>query len=264
VGQAIARHYDAVWVFGSPSLFDVAQEYQLPPEVRDKVRYVGWMARHAIPRDPADVRQSLGLGDEPILLVTAGGGDDGDLLLSTFAHIIGQLEQVESKLVTVIVSGPQAKPELRRSLAQLCAGRPRRRFCEFTTDLVSLMNAADGVLSMGGYNTICEILWLNKRALIVPRTHPVQEQLVRAERLAALGAVRMCRPEDLSPARLLAEIRIVLREFVPRILDPILFPFDALERASAAAASLLEPATSRPTHVCLTGTHELCPSCSTQ
>jgi predicted glycosyltransferase len=239
VGQAIARHYDSVWVFGSPSLFDVAREYRLPPEVTDKLRYVGWMQRNASPRDPADVRSSLGLDDAPILLVTAGGGDDGDLLLSTFGRIIDELDHVEPKLATVIVSGPQAKPELRGSLAKICAGRPRRRFCEFTSDFLSLMNAASGVLSMGGYNTICEILWLGKPALIVPRTHPVQEQLVRAERLAALGAVRMCRPEELSPSRLLTETRIILREFVPSLLDPICFPFDALERASAAAASLL-------------------------
>jgi hypothetical protein len=72
----------------------------------------------------------------------------------------------------------------------------------------------------------------------------------------------MCRPEDLSPGRLLDEIRIILREFVPRLLDPIRFPFDALERASAAAASLLD-STTRHTHTCLAGSPELCPSCST-
>jgi predicted glycosyltransferase len=262
VGRAITRHYDSVWVFGSPSLFDVAHEYRLPPAITDKLSYFGWMGRHATPRDPADVRRSLGLDDSPLLLVTAGGGDDGDLLLSMFARTIDQLDQCEPRLSTVIVSGPQTKPELRESLAQICAGRPRRRFCEFTNDFLSLMNASDGVLSMGGYNTTCEILWLGKRALIVPRTHPVQEQLVRAERLAALGAVRMCRPEDLSPSRLLAEMRIILREFVPITLDPIRFPFDALERASAAAASLLES----PVHegadgpLLADGTHDPCPS----
>ena len=48
---------------------------------------------------------------------------------------------------------------------------------------------------MGGYNTFCEILSLDKRALIVPRTEPRLEQFIRASRAAELGLVRML-PDD--------------------------------------------------------------------
>jgi predicted glycosyltransferase len=43
-----------------------------------------------------------------------------------------------------------------------------------------LIQAADLVISMGGYNTICEILTQQTPALIIPRESPRTEQLIRA------------------------------------------------------------------------------------
>ncbi len=42
------------------------------------------------------------------------------------------------------------------------------------------MARAIGVVAMGGYNTFCEILSFDKRAIIVPRTAPRMEQYIRA------------------------------------------------------------------------------------
>ena len=53
------------------------------------------------------------------------------------------------------------------------------------------MARAAGVVAMGGYNTFCEILSFDKRALIVPRTAPRLEQFIRAKRAAELGLVAM-------------------------------------------------------------------------
>jgi predicted glycosyltransferase len=49
---------------------------------------------------------------------------------------------------------------------------------------------------MGGYNTFCEILSFDKRALIVPRTAPRLEQLIRARRAAELGLLTMLSEEE--------------------------------------------------------------------
>ena len=49
---------------------------------------------------------------------------------------------------------------------------------------------------MGGYNTFCEILSLDKRALIVPRTPPRLEQHIRAVEAERLGLVRMLTRPD--------------------------------------------------------------------
>ena len=53
------------------------------------------------------------------------------------------------------------------------------------------MAKAAGMVSMGGYNTFCEILSFDKRALIVPRTEPRLEQYIRAKRAEELGMISM-------------------------------------------------------------------------
>nr|MBP9107554.1 hypothetical protein [Gemmatimonadaceae bacterium] len=55
---------------------------------------------------------------------------------------------------------------------------------------------------MGGYNTVCDILTYAPRALIVPRVHPREEQLIRAERLAARGLLDVLHPSHCTPEAL--------------------------------------------------------------
>jgi predicted glycosyltransferase len=50
---------------------------------------------------------------------------------------------------------------------------------------------AKGVVAMGGYNTFCEILSFDRPALIVPRTVPRREQLIRAEQASKLKLVQL-------------------------------------------------------------------------
>ena len=78
------------------------------------------------------------------------------------------------------------------------------RFMTYLEDLAEYIPAADVVVSMGGYNTICEILSFEKHALIVPRVHPEPEQWIRARRLQEMGLVEVLRPEALSPDTLSA------------------------------------------------------------
>ena len=65
----------------------------------------------------------------------------------------------------------------------------------FEARLESLMDHAVGVVCMGGYNTFCEVLSFDKRALILPRTSPRMEQYIRTSRAQELGLVKML-PDD--------------------------------------------------------------------
>jgi predicted glycosyltransferase len=58
---------------------------------------------------------------------------------------------------------------------------------------------------MGGYNTFCEILSLDKRALIVPRTAPRAEQFIRATRAEELGLAAKLMPGDTTDPRQMVE-----------------------------------------------------------
>ena len=69
---------------------------------------------------------------------------------------------------------------------------------------------------MGGYNTFCEVLSMDKRALIVPRTAPRQEQFIRASRAAALGLVNMLADDGrYDPAIMAAALRHLPRQKRP-------------------------------------------------
>src|SRR3954451_2803423 len=78
----LRRSYDAVWVYGDPRVFDPADEYDLPADVREMVRYTGYLDRHATGRptraDLAARRRELDLPDGRIALCVLGGGEDGD------------------------------------------------------------------------------------------------------------------------------------------------------------------------------------------
>ena len=87
------------------------------------------------------------------------------------------------------------------------AGDSRLIVREFSDDMMALMDAADLVVCMGGYNTTCELLTLRKRAVMVPRARPVEEQWIRAERLAAMGLFHAIHPDHLQPSMLMQAVK---------------------------------------------------------
>jgi predicted glycosyltransferase len=92
-----------------------------------------------------------------------------------------------------------------------------------------LIGAANAVVSMGGYNTVCEIANQRKPFLIVPRTVPREEQLIRAQVLCRKGFCDYLHPDELTPARLREKILALLEngsEFQEKIAA---FPFTALD-----------------------------------
>src|SRR5256885_16701411 len=82
--------------------------------------------------------------------------------------------------------------------------RSRFRVLDFVPEPISLIERADRVIAMGGYNTCCEVLSFEKHALIVPRVAPEPEQWIRAQRLRDLGLVEVLHPDALSPGALSA------------------------------------------------------------
>lgn len=69
----------------------------------------------------------------------------------------------------------------------------------FVAEPLKLMQEAECIISMGGYNTVTEILSFNESALIVPRVTPRKEQWIRASRLAEMGIVDCLHPDSLTP-----------------------------------------------------------------
>jgi len=99
---------------------------------------------------------------------------------------------------------------------------------------------ADVVVAMGGYNTVCELLTLRKRAVLVPRVKPGQEQCIRAERMAALGLLRMLHPDRLTPARLVEATQAELEGLARHTRVPELRMLDGLGRVTSAIFGLID------------------------
>ena len=90
-----------------------------------------------------------------------------------------------------MVLGPFLQPETQAEFIDRANKLSQVQAITFDAKLEELEDNAIGVVAMGGYNTFCEILSFNKRALIIPRTRPRMEQFIRASRAQELGLARM-------------------------------------------------------------------------
>jgi predicted glycosyltransferase/glutathione synthase/RimK-type ligase-like ATP-grasp enzyme len=196
--DAIRDYYEAVWIYGDPAVYDPVREYQLPDHVVDRARYTGYLDQR--PRLEFAGQAATLLADLPpgrLALCLVGGGHDGAALAEAFLQA-----DLPSDMTGLLVTGPLMPGEQREQMRQGGERRPEFRVLDFVPDPTPLIERADRIVAMGGYNTICEVLSFEKHALIVPRVHPEPEQWIRAQRLQDMGLVDVLRPEALTPVAL--------------------------------------------------------------
>ncbi len=241
--DAIDTHYDAVLVVGQSNVFDLREEYAFPACAAGKVQFCGYIGRPPGRKSREQVRGELGIiNGTPLVLVTPGGGEDGDRLVETWLDALEQTPAAQRPR-SHIVFGPEMAEARRVALAKRADALPQITRQDFSDDMMSLMSAADVVVSMGGYNTVCEVLTLARRAVVVPRVRPVQEQCIRAERLAALGLLRYVHPDALTPANLIASVR---EEIEARHTPlPQTLPLDGLDGVAREIFAMLDSRAAR-------------------
>lgn len=203
--------YDLIMVYGKRETYDVVSQYGFSAKAEGKTRYVGYLGRDAGKRTRAEIRSSLNMQTSNLVLVTAGGGGDGKRM---FEAVLRDLRMAPdaNEMDVLIVGGSLMAESDRNALQQQVNRTPNTHYLDFTDDLTSYIGAADVVVSMGGYNSVCEILALGRKGIIVPRVLPRQEQLIRAEILSRMGYIEMLHPQDLTPMRLLNQIRELLAQ----------------------------------------------------
>ncbi len=181
--HALRAEYDRLCVYGDAQVFDPRREYALPEELAARLELVGYIARRAPPRS----QEAAGPRS---VLVTVGGGEDGGVRIETF---LDALDVGRVDFDTNIVLGPLLDPERARALKRRARDSERVHLQLFHADLPHLLSGSDAVVGMAGYNTTVEVLQSRVPAVLCPRSFPRREQLIRAERLAALGHVE-CLP----------------------------------------------------------------------
>ncbi|MGL6210636.1 MAG: glycosyltransferase family protein, partial [Paracoccaceae bacterium] len=226
VMQKIGHYYDAVWVYGPPDFYDPLVGLDVPPEVRAKMQFTGFLQRSvSVGEDSAHRPEGA------YLLVTTGGGGDGSELVHDVIHAYQQDPTLTHK--ALIVLGPYMSAKQRLKLTRKGSKIPHITVIQFDARMEELIAGAAGVVAMGGYNTYCEILSFDKPALIVPRVLPREEQLIRARRASELGLVDMLLPsESADPMRLAAALKALPNRPPPSHAGGAL-TLDGLTRISA-------------------------------
>lgn len=239
---ALRDLYDDVWVYGLRQICDPLAGIDLPPSVRRKMTYTGYLQRR-LPENQDATGASPCHFDEPYLLVTTGGGGDGDALIDWVLRAY----EADTRLPypALLVFGPFMAPRRRDRFRKRVSRLARVKAITFDSRVEQLMAGAAGVVAMGGYNTFCEILSFDKPALIVPRTRPRMEQYIRASRAQDLGLVRMLSGDQNRSARRMADaLRALPQQNRPSaVLVPELL--DGLENINAMVDAYL-PATFEP------------------
>jgi predicted glycosyltransferase len=217
---AIERYYDTILVYGPASSPDAIRSVgwtDLTVPVRH-VGYLGW----PMSQEPA---QDI---DPGYLLATVGGGHDGFRVLEELLRAI-RLEPLPCS--TLIITGPlMAKAQI-ETLRALASGIDAQ-VVEFRGDMDRVLAGARAVVGMAGYNTVAELLRAQRPGLLVPRTRPSQEQLVRARAIAAHPSYDMLHPDELSPESMRAALTRLLERPQPAA------PPDEYEGADRAARLL--------------------------
>jgi predicted glycosyltransferase len=209
---ALRDLYDEIWVYGLPQICDPLEGIAMPLRVRHKMVYTGYLHRE-VPRDGAPPRLPE-IANRPFLLVTTGGGGDGETLVDWVLRAYEHDPLLPYPALLVL--GPFMHAERQAEFMDRAKKLKRVDAITFHGQLEALVARAAGVVAMGGYNTFCEVLSLDKRALIVPRTAPRLEQFIRASRAAQIGLVSMLKDDGAyDPSVMAGALRALPRQGKP-------------------------------------------------
>ena len=200
------EHYDALLLYGDRRLFDPVIEYRLPTDLEERLHMTGYVVRNGGRERPEAIRARLQAAGQKLVVVTAGGGGDGHRLLRTYLRGLHR-QGTEPGFASFLVTGPLMSRRKKDQIRDMATGIASVKVVEFLEDLPGLYHAADLVISMGGYNTVAEILDSRTPAVIVPRVSPRLEQWVRARVLASRGLVYCLHPAELRASALMRVVR---------------------------------------------------------
>ena len=181
--------YSEIWIYGIRDFYDPVVEYDISETISRKMHFTGYIPRKIPGKDAVNkVKKEIGLKDsEKLVVVTTGGGGDGYRVMDTY---LGTLESLSGTppFKSVLITGPFMPKKERRDVFK----RARRlgvRTYHFYRQMEKIFAAADIVVSMGGYNTLCEILGQGTLSLVIPRETPRKEQIIRARAFARQNLV---------------------------------------------------------------------------
>jgi predicted glycosyltransferase len=197
--EKIDDYYDAAWIYGPKHFWNPLEGFDLTDSLANKLEYVGFLDRES---QLHPLTEGYSLPDKYIL-VTAGGGGDGIAIMEQVLAAREHDHQLDFPIVMVL--GPFMKSDSRDRIRMRASRLANVTVIDFESRMEVLMQNAVALVGMCGYNTFCEVLSFDKKALFVPRTKPRQEQYIRARRASEIGLSSMLTPEEAAIPSVMAE-----------------------------------------------------------
>ncbi|CAB1075705.1 Mlr3248 protein [Olavius algarvensis Delta 1 endosymbiont] len=215
VYQHLEQLYSEIWIYGIQDFYDPIREYEISDAISRKMHFTGYIPRKIPGQDAVrHIKKELNLNkDEKLVVVTTGGGGDGYRVMDTY---LTALETYSSSpaFKSVLITGPFMPKQERRDVFKRARNLGLRTY-HFYRQMEKIFAAADIVISMGGYNTLCEILGQGTISLVIPRETPRKEQIIRARAFHRQNLVDYIPWDDFSPALLHEKLIALLRNPAP-------------------------------------------------
>jgi len=178
--KALDKYYSEIWSYGIQDFYDPIKEYDIPESVSRKIRFTGYIPREIKSKKEAiqERRRNKISKEDKLVVVTAGGGGDGYPIMDAYLSMLELQGSVSYK--SILITGP-FMPKYQRQEIFRRSRKLKVKVFHFYRQMEKIMAAADLVISMGGYNTLCELMSQNTVSLLIPRDTPRLEQTLRAE-----------------------------------------------------------------------------------
>ncbi|AGW13984.1 glycosyltransferase family protein [Megalodesulfovibrio gigas] len=205
--ETLHRHFSALLIHSDPALFPLEATFQRAGEIAVPLAYSGYVAPPAV--DGTALRQSLHLAPgEALLLASIGGGAVGLELMRAVLQASRLLHPARPHRLLAFAGPFMAEADF-RSLQRLTENAPWIVLERFSARFQELLAAADGSVSLAGYNTVMGLLVQGVPGLVLPFDQN-REQRLRAEALARRGLLELLTPQELEPALLAARLDSLL------------------------------------------------------
>jgi predicted glycosyltransferase len=232
VCNIVNSYFDLVLVHGDARFQKLEETFSRVSDLRCPVEYTGYVVQRSVAAIPAHAP-----AHGPLIVVSIGSGRyrTGHQLLESIIDAAALLE-TEIPHRFLIFGGPFMPDDVYVRLAHQAQGQPNVSFERYSPDLLALMESAGLSISMGGYNTLMNVLTTGVKAMVFPyTTNGDQEQNIRAEKLERLGVLDVLHPDDLEASVLAVKILHALRKTPARFS----FKFDGAEKTAHILSSLL-------------------------
>ncbi|MEO0941788.1 MAG: glycosyltransferase [Cyanobacteria bacterium J06642_12] len=213
VVKLMNRYFDQLLVHGDRRFIPLEDSFSRASDLNCPIHYTGYVAQqpNAVPTFHFT---------DPFILCSVGGGRFGHDLLECIAKAAPLLAERVPHSIRMF-TGPFVPDSVWQALQEIGAKQPNLAIERYTPHLLDYMRQADLSISMAGYNTTMNILATGVRSMMMPFTgNGDREQLMRLQKLDAMGIVSAITPATLDPKLLATQVEASL------YADPRPFSFD--------------------------------------